>query len=377
MMEGGARRVAVPACRASAERCLGTPLLPCHSPHLFAAHPVPRSCSAPTAPSQPRRSAWTCCWRGSTTSSAACWRAAARRGWQARRGTRCRRRRSVRGVGSTLGCGQAAIGAHARGPTQLSSRLRRVFVAWSSCRARMVNPPPPPLGPCPARIEDMRRSIGVADPNSGADELQLVELVGEGTFGKVYKGERRRARGTGSSRGAGRPPSTHLPPPCTASQASGAAPRSRSRPWVRGAMRRGIDARTKPGSASPNSFCVFFRPLLSWRPDPPLLPPHSRPPHTVLPAKMSGAEKRERMAIMEAAISSAMNHPNIVRGRDGVSHARGRRRWMGARVFVRWECGQLYAQQLNAPRCPSALQVQTYTYTIRPTTSINVPAGLE
>ena len=186
----------------------------------------------------------------------------------------------------------------------------------------------------------MRRSIGVADPNSGADELQLVELVGEGTFGKVYKGERRRARGTGSSRGAGRPPSTHLPPPCTASQASGAAPRSRSRPWVRGAMRRGIDARTKPGSASPNSFCVFFRPLLSWRPDPPLLPPHSRPPHTVLPAKMSGAEKRERMAIMEAAISSAMNHPNIVRGRDGVSHARGRRRWMGARVFVRWECGR-------------------------------------
>jgi hypothetical protein len=32
----------------------------------------------------------------------------------------------------------------------------------------------------------------------------------------------------------------------------------------------------------------------------------------VLPAKMSGAEKHERMAIMEAAISSTMNHPNIV-----------------------------------------------------------------
>lgn len=31
----------------------------------------------------------------------------------------------------------------------------------------------------------------------------------------------------------------------------------------------------------------------------------------ILPAKMSGAEKRERMAIMEAAISSTMNHPNI------------------------------------------------------------------
>ena len=32
----------------------------------------------------------------------------------------------------------------------------------------------------------------------------------------------------------------------------------------------------------------------------------------ILPATMSGAEKRERMAIMEAAISSAMAHPNIV-----------------------------------------------------------------
>jgi hypothetical protein len=32
----------------------------------------------------------------------------------------------------------------------------------------------------------------------------------------------------------------------------------------------------------------------------------------ILPARMSGAEKRERMAIMEAAISSTMAHPNIV-----------------------------------------------------------------
>jgi hypothetical protein len=31
----------------------------------------------------------------------------------------------------------------------------------------------------------------------------------------------------------------------------------------------------------------------------------------ILPARMSGAEKRERMAIMEAAISSSMMHPNI------------------------------------------------------------------
>jgi hypothetical protein len=35
----------------------------------------------------------------------------------------------------------------------------------------------------------------------------------------------------------------------------------------------------------------------------------------ILPAKMSGAEKRERMAIMEAAVSSVMNHPNIVQVR--------------------------------------------------------------
>lgn len=32
----------------------------------------------------------------------------------------------------------------------------------------------------------------------------------------------------------------------------------------------------------------------------------------VLPALMSGQEKREKMAIMEAAISSALSHPNIM-----------------------------------------------------------------
>lgn len=35
----------------------------------------------------------------------------------------------------------------------------------------------------------------------------------------------------------------------------------------------------------------------------------------VLPAAMSGAEKREKMAVMEAAISSALNHPNIMQVR--------------------------------------------------------------
>ncbi len=39
----------------------------------------------------------------------------------------------------------------------------------------------------------------------------------------------------------------------------------------------------------------------------------------VLPSNMSGAQKRERMAFMEAAISSSLSHPNIVqvRGCEG------------------------------------------------------------
>ena len=32
----------------------------------------------------------------------------------------------------------------------------------------------------------------------------------------------------------------------------------------------------------------------------------------VLPVKMSGQQKRERMAILEAAISASLRHPNIV-----------------------------------------------------------------
>lgn len=34
----------------------------------------------------------------------------------------------------------------------------------------------------------MRREIGVASFSSGGDELQLLHLLGEGTFGKVHKG---------------------------------------------------------------------------------------------------------------------------------------------------------------------------------------------
>jgi hypothetical protein len=35
----------------------------------------------------------------------------------------------------------------------------------------------------------------------------------------------------------------------------------------------------------------------------------------VFPAAMSGKEKREKMAIMETAISASLSHPNIVQAR--------------------------------------------------------------
>lgn len=41
----------------------------------------------------------------------------------------------------------------------------------------------------------------------------------------------------------------------------------------------------------------------------------------VLPAVMSGQEKREKMAIMEAAISSALSHPNIMQVRFMLAQA--------------------------------------------------------
>jgi hypothetical protein len=50
------------------------------------------------------------------------------------------------------------------------------------------HPPPSPPSPPPARIEDMRRSIGVGPAAGGPDELQLTEQIGEGTFGKVGGG---------------------------------------------------------------------------------------------------------------------------------------------------------------------------------------------
>jgi hypothetical protein len=47
---------------------------------------------------------------------------------------------------------------------------------------------------------------------------------------------------------------------------------------------------------------------------------------------MSGAEKREKMAIMEAAISSALSHPNIMQVRRGHRSVEG---WPRAMPLLR------------------------------------------
>jgi hypothetical protein len=52
-------------------------------------------------------------------------------------------------------------------------------------------------------------------------------------------------------------------------------------------------------------------------------PPIWRRQVMLLPTRMSGTEKREKMALMEAAISSAMNHPNILQASGWGARFRG------------------------------------------------------
>jgi len=49
------------------------------------------------------------------------------------------------------------------------------------------NPEPQPTPTHPERIEDLRRNIGAASASSSADELELLELLGEGSYGKVFR----------------------------------------------------------------------------------------------------------------------------------------------------------------------------------------------
>jgi hypothetical protein len=88
----------------------------------------------------------------------------------------------------------------------------------------------------------------------------------------------------------------------------------------------------------------------------------------ILPANMSGAEKREKMAVMEAAISSSLSHPNVVQvraARRAPSRALAGRSARRARLGAPRLRTQL-ARSHTPPPCRASPPPQTYTYAIRP-----------
>jgi hypothetical protein len=151
-----------------------------------------------------------------------------------------------------------------------------------------MNPPQLPA-PHPDRIEDMRRAIGVAPPSLGRDELELRELLGEGTFGKVGGWRRGSFALTTADSRRHWPAIDLVQSVAPSSTALHLAPRPNPPQKVYKGVWRGSTVAVKT---------------------------------MVLPARMSGAEKRERMAVMEAAISSSLSHPNIVQVLRPLLHLR-------------------------------------------------------
>lgn len=72
--------------------------------------------------------------------------------------------------------------------------------------------------------------------------------------------------------------------------------------------------------------------------------------YLLLPTHLSGNEKRERMALMEAAISTSLSHPNIVqvgwgRGAGGWVDGGGLRCWGSALAVRVGTCNERGYQQ--------------------------------
>ncbi len=127
----------------------------------------------------------------------------------------------------------------------------------------------------PDQIEKMKQQIslgkvsdGISSPGGDADDICLLDLLGQGSFGKVYRGTWR---------------GTEVWQP-------------RLIGYLRAGWMRFLSKLMDLSVPLPLSL-----PLLQGAIKVMILPPH-----------MSGKEKREKMLIMETAISSALCHPNIV-----------------------------------------------------------------